>query len=179
MATRKAKSDVMGFPTLTFQQWLQKFNRNNEGKDALKSLHALRIDTESKHLERLILSQCYLASQYDEKSDPNARLRIRDKNPNAIDRQPHLADAKINGLVFALTFIFRKWTSGAAADYLAMRAPFFINGQTMPRDGRPYAEQVKLFAKAALRNKVHITSVSRHLRNHPDIKFVGWPNEEN
>lgn len=265
---RLPTSNAPEFSPLKYADWLRQFGRSRDGKKALDELHALGIDNEHKWLERLVLFHCYRASQYDDRTDPRAQRRKRDKEtidvipaqidairtlrtfieeqpnaavwafrkavfdldskgfqyngtkpsdtrltlkdideilaayqkglepplpgiqagpwmhrtqlgcldyPKAIDRQTHLADAKINGLVFALTFIFKKWTSGAAADYVAARASFFIPGETMPRDGKPCAKQVKLFAKAALKTEVNVKSVLKNLQRHPDIRLVGWP----
>jgi len=265
---------------LTYEGWLQQFDRSRDGKKTLDSLHALGIDHDSKTLERLILSQCYWASQYDERTDRNAQARARDKAilteipaqieaiqtlrafikkyptaaawaftkafldlkdiqyhgveprgthlilddilgafqkgletplpgiragpwvhrtqlgclmyPNAIDLRSAKADAAVNGLMFALEFQFRKWTSGAAADSLAARAPFYISGETMPRDGRPCSKQVALFVRAALKEKIKpdlysdlgndtkgplivADKIKKLLLNHPGIGLVSWP----
>jgi hypothetical protein len=111
--------------------------------------------------------------------------------PKAVDLHTAKADAAVNGLMFALEFLFRKWTSGAAADYVAGRIGYLYEpGEIMPRGGNPCRKQVALFMRAALKEKINpdlysdlgnekkgplvlADKIKKLLKNHPGISLVG------
>ena len=97
----------------------------------------------------------------------------------AIDYQKARPDAAVNGLLFELVFLFRRWT--ASSEYAF---PFrFMQGEAMPKRGRPCYKQVILLINAALCRDVDDQideqlakdRLTKLIKANPAVGLVAWP----